>query len=94
MILGSFVKQPVEVLDYDIDYSDWVISGDNIIAAGVDVQTDDPALVITRVTVSDPVVKVWVGGGENGTTYKVTLTVTTADGRVKQDEFRIVVRDF
>jgi len=34
-----------------------------------------------------------VSGGATGTTYKLTVTATTADGRVKQDEFKVKVKD-
>lgn len=94
MILGSFVKQPSERLDYDVDYGEWVVPGDNIYHAGVSVATSSDEIAVDRVTVSDPVVKLWIVGGVNGQSYKVTLTVTTEDGRIKEDELIIVVRDF
>lgn len=92
MILGNFTKQPVDVVDYDIDYSEWLTSGDNLETAmlGVEPATN---LVIDSVFVNDPRIKIWVSGGTNGVTYKLTVTATTADGRVKQDEFRIKVKD-
>ena len=92
MILGNFTKQPVDVVDYDIDYSEWLSEGDTIESATVTVA---PAtnLVIDSLFVNDPRIKIWVSGGTNGVTYKVTVTATTADGRVKQDEFRVKVKD-
>ena len=92
MILGNFTKQPVDVVDYDIDYSEWLSDGDTLESATVTVA---PAtnLVIDSVFVNDPRIKIWVSGGTNGVTYKVTVTATTADGRVKQDEFRVKVKD-
>lgn len=92
MILGNFTKQPVDVVDYDIDYSEWLSEGDTLESASVTVA---PAtnLVIDSVFVNDPRIKIWVSGGTNGVTYKATVTATTADGRVKQDEFRVKVKD-
>lgn len=92
MILGNFTKQPVDVVDYDIDYSEWLSEGDTIESATVTVA---PAtnLAIDSVFVNDPRIKIWVSGGTNSVTYKVTVTATTADGRVKQDEFRVKVKD-
>lgn len=91
MILGTFSKQPVEVLDYDIDCSDWLVS-DDVLASATAV-TDVAGLTVDSVLVSSPRVKVWLSGGTNGAAYKVTVTITTDDGRVKQVEFRVRVKD-
>lgn len=91
MILGTFSKQPVEVLDYDIDCSDWLVSDDALSSATAVV--DETGLAVDSVLISSPRVKVWLSGGTNGSTYKVTVTITTEDGRVKQVEFRVRVRD-
>lgn len=91
MNLGNFTKQPVEVKDYDIDYSEWLTAGDNVQSAAVVVA---PAgLVVESVFVNDPRVKIWVSGGTDTLQYKLTVTMTSADGRVKQDEFKIRVKD-
>lgn len=92
MILGNFTKQPVDVVDYDIDYSEWLTDGDNVQSATI-VTAPATDLTIDAVFINDPRVKIWVSGGINGITYKVTVTTTTADGRVKQDEFRVKVKD-
>ena len=91
MRLGSFIKQPVEVIDYDIDYSQWLTVGDNV--QNCEVTVEPSGLVIDAVFINDPRVKIWVSDGTNGVIYKVTATTTTADGRVKQDEFRVKVKD-
>lgn len=91
MILGTFSKQPVEVLDYDIDCSEWLVSDDALASATAVVDT--AGLTVDSVLISSPRVKVWLSGGTNGATYKVTVTITTDDGRVKQVEFRVRVKD-
>ena len=91
MNLGNFNKQPIEVVDYDIDYSEWLTPGDNVQSAVVAVA---PAgLTVESVFVNDPRVKIWVSGGTDSIRYKLTVTTTTADGRVKQDEFSVRVKD-
>lgn len=91
MNIGNFTKQPVEVNDYDLDYSEWLTAGDNVQAATVDVM---PAgLTVESVFINDPRIKVWVSGGSDGVQYKLTVTMTSADGRVKQDEFKIRVKE-
>lgn len=91
MILKKFEKQPADVKDYDIDYSAWLIDTDTIqsVTASVDINT----LTIDSVFNTATRVKVWVSGGVTDTVYKVTITITTEDGRVLQHEFVIKVRD-
>lgn len=89
--LGSFKKQPVEKLDYDIDYSAWLTDNDGLNSAVATV--DPPGLQLPSPTVSSPRLKLWASGGTSGTTYKVSITATTDDGRIKQDELSIKVKD-
>ena len=91
MNLGIFNKQPVEVVDYDIDYSEWMTSADSLQSATVDVAPT--GLVVESTFINSPRVKIWVSGGSSGTTYKLTVTATTKDGRIKQDEFKVKVKD-
>lgn len=91
MNLGSYDKQPAEVLDYDVDYSEWLTRGDNVEATEVEVVP--PGLTVESTFINDPRVKIWLSGGQHGVTYKLTVTTTTTDGRKKQDEFKIRVKD-
>lgn len=91
MILGIFTKQPTEVLDYDIDYTSALDSGDTIAAQTV--TADTGITVDTSLIVGGVKVKIWLSGGTTGNTYKVTATITTAGGRVRQDEIKIKVRE-
>lgn len=97
MLLGTFSKQPVERYDYDFDYGDWLTEGDNLETTTVEVHPNDSTevggLQIDTVTVIDPIVKLWISGGINGVTYKITMTSNTADGRIKQDEFKLKIKD-
>jgi hypothetical protein len=38
-------------------------------------------------------VKLWITGGTSGSTYKVEVTMTTDDGRVKQAELRFRIKE-
>ena len=57
------------------------------------------ATVDTGITQSTPssvtngVAKVWLSGGLHGKTYKVTVTLTTVGGRIKQVEILIKVKE-
>lgn len=91
MNLGNFSKQPVEVKDYDVDYSEWLTDGDSVSSATVVVAPT--GLSVDSIFINDPRVKVWLSGGTNGTQYKLTVTMTSTDGRVKEDEFKVKVKD-
>lgn len=91
-MLGTKFKDPSDVLDYDIDYSDWITDGDTITTAATSVSPASE-LVVDSVQVSSPEVKVWVSGGEAGTTYTITVTASTTAGRVKEETFKIRVKE-
>jgi hypothetical protein len=40
------------------------------------------------------VAKVYTSGGTDGVTYKITATVTTTGGRVKQAEIKVKVKEY
>lgn len=90
MIPDKFDKQPAEVQDYDIDFNEYLTAmADTGATHVVEVETG-----ITKVsdTLAAGVVKVWLSGGTHGTNYKVTATLTTTGGRVKEHEILIRVR--
>ena len=101
MILGRFTKQPAETLDYDIDFTEFLADGDLLVTTG-DPPVPEPLSVTVlpagltlgpTVVLGGLKVKQWVSGGTNGVSYKVTLTLTSNAGRVKQVEFVVRVKD-
>lgn len=92
-MLGVLTKQPADFLDYDVNFEDWLTEDDTVASSGAVVE---PAgeLTVSDILISNPIVKLWLAGGVDGKSYKVTVTTTTAFGRVKQAEFRIRVKDY
>lgn len=91
MKLATITKQPAERFSYTISYVEALTTGDNVQTASAVVT---PAgLVIDNVGVYDPRVKLWVSGGTAGVSYKVTVTVNTADGRIFQDELTFKIKE-
>jgi hypothetical protein len=92
-------KQPSEVVDIDLDWSEVLTDGDEI--DFVDSLTAETGLTLGEVPMNPPyvilagkkVVKVWVSGGTNGARYKVTLVVRTDNGRRFEHEFFVLVRE-
>jgi hypothetical protein len=90
-ILGKYNKQPVEVQDYDIDFNDYLeFHNDTAVSFSAVAET---GLVVEASNLTDGVVKVFVSGGTDGTTYKVSATVTTQGGRVKQGDILVKVKE-
>jgi hypothetical protein len=77
-------KDPADVLDYSYDISPalWGDEGDTI--AFLDV-TITPALAgdlaLNSASADGRCAVLWLGGGQSGTTYAVTLTIKTVAGR-------------
>ena len=94
-ILAKFEKQPADVQDFDIDFTEW-LTGMSDTAAGPGGVTvvADTGLTILAFTLSNGIVKVWTAGGTDGTTYKITATITTAGSRVKQAEIKVKVKEY
>lgn len=98
-LLKSYTKQPADRLDYDFDYAIWLNADDEILSAEFTIDSLDDVAPQTPMTADSQVVaatftKVWLVGGQAGETYKVSCTVTTARGRVKQDEIKIRLKEY
>lgn len=83
-------KAPDDVLDYDVDFVDWLPPGDRLDAATASI--NQASVVVDRVDVSDKVAKIWLSGGVSGESGRVTLLASTAHGRTKEICIRIRVK--
>lgn len=92
-MLGIVTKQPADYLDYDISFADWIADEDVIESATVTIAPDGE-LAVGNIQIFSPTVKVWLSGGVDSGSYKATLTATTRQGRIKEVEFKIRVRDY
>lgn len=93
MILGTLIKQPAERRDIDLNFTKWLAKrpGDSLASATSEV--DLVGLTVESPVVDSPIVKQWFSGGEDGQMYKVTVTVTTTQGRIEQVEFKVRVKE-
>ena len=90
-MLGIVDKQPVEILDYDVDFSRW-LEVDTIQSATVQISPAG-SLAVQATDVDLTYVKVWLSGGTSGVNYKVEVTIDTNVGRRAQVEFRVRVKE-
>ncbi len=90
MGLQKFTKQPNDVLDYDIDFSDWLVSGDEVESVTVTAET---GITVDSTNITSEIVKIWLSGGTDGSSYKVTALAVTEGGRTKEKEFIIKIKE-
>lgn len=88
--MKKFTKQPNDVLDYDIDLTEWIATGDTVTNTTVTAETG-LTVTVSNGTTTTP--KIWCSSGTDGTVYKVTVTVTTDHGRTKEVDFKVSVRN-
>jgi len=94
MILGTFIKQPSDTKDYDIDYSEWLTINDRVQSVVTRVEGPNSLLTIVSTFINTPRVKIWISGGIAGSVYKITCTMTSANGRIQQDEFKMKIKEY
>jgi len=87
--MNKFIKDPDSILDYTIDWSDW-LGSDTIISSNWTVPTG-----ITQGSVSntDTATTIWLSGGVVGKTYSVVNRIETAGGRTDDRTITIVIRE-
>lgn len=98
--MRSYPKQPSEQIDVDIDFSPWLPATDTIttmVAESVQIagETDSNPLAIAAVQYEGITGKVWLkqNTGADQCDYRVTVIASTSGGRVKEQEFRVRVKD-
>lgn len=90
-VLGKFVKQPSEVLDYDVDFTDWFANRADTPSSFV--VTAEAGITIDGSSRTGNVVKVILSGGVSGAKYKITVRLTTTNLLVKEADFVVLVKE-
>lgn len=104
--MDTYVKQPNDVLDYDVDLSLWFAETpeddiESVVLTITTVSDEVPALITGPGIHPDYVLmganpkrfKIWVGGGTDFVDYKISCLIKTEQDRVKEHEIKIKVRD-
>lgn len=92
--IASYDKDPAAILDYSIDWSTWLPTGDTIDTATW--TSSDAALVIEASpapSVASGIATVWISGGVAGVRYRLTCQVETTAGRVDERTVTIACAD-
>lgn len=86
----KWVQDPEAVLDYTLDWTKLMVTGDTIVAVTF---TPDSGLTNLSQNFAALTVTVWLQGGTGGTVYNVVCHITTAAGRQLIRTFQISVKD-
>jgi hypothetical protein len=95
MNLGKYFKAPDERKRYSIDYTDWLDTGESLLAVTFEVipiDADPVAIDGIAIETGAKGVVFYASGGISGTSYKAIATMTTSGGQVKEDTVQYTVR--
>lgn len=84
--------QPADTQDFDIEFSEWFPPGDEI--ASVALKTQPAMPMPPSYAIEGQRVKVWIyAGGTSGQKYQISVTATTNDGRIKEVELIVPIKE-
>lgn len=89
MQCARFTKDPDATLDYGIDWTNWLETGDSIASSAWEVPT---GLTLTSQSNTNNKTLVWLSGGTVGTTYTVRNRITTASTPPRVEDRSILIQ--
>lgn len=96
MAISQFTKQTSENLDYTFDFSPWMLlyPGDSVPASlDASVITADSGITVGTKAHNGNAVVQFLSGGVDGQDYEVHCVLTSTQGRVKEADLLIRVRN-
>lgn len=90
MSSSPYDKDPNSVLDYKVDWSAWLQSGETISSHEV---VKVGSITVDSSTNDDTSVTVWISGGSVGEYTTVTTRITTNEGRTEDKTFRLNIKE-
>jgi hypothetical protein len=85
-----FEQDPDAVLDYTLDWVDYLVEDDFIV--DVAFTTSDVALVVNSENFTNTWTSVWLSGGLLAVSYSVVCHITTDAGRQDDRTFMLTIR--
>lgn len=86
-------KDPVAVLTYTLDWSEWLSGSDTVVAANwtAAARRNDPTPILIVDSGIDEQRQTYVelSGGQHSKTYVITVQITTEDGLIDRRNFRV-----
>lgn len=87
--LNYFVKDPDAILDYTIDWLNWlcsdtIVTGTWVVPSGITRVTD---------TITTTTATIWLSGGTVGKSYNLVNKINTSGGRADNRTISLMVRE-
>ena len=101
-LLDRFLKQPGEIKKYQISYSKWLLTGEQIISVSPTVTILNPAsgdvgeptlTVGTTQVINGDTFEYYISSGTHNKRYKITFLADTSDSQRVESEIEFRVRD-
>jgi hypothetical protein len=86
-----YTKDPDAVLDYSLDWSQWLSDGDTIASSSWFVSGLAGSPVIDSHSNTTTTTTVWVSGGGIRKRYEVTNRITTVGGRTEDQSIVLII---
>jgi len=93
MSIQIFNKQPGDTIDVDISYFDYLPASDTIASSVVSFSDTGITLGTTVNNITEKKVKQWISGGTTGNRYKISIRMTSVEGRIKEVDFYVKVKE-
>lgn len=94
MLLGRLTKQPAERQNYYVRYSEYLQEGEVLMSVtGIIDVAGELYMVGPTIMPNEQDVEFWLEGGVASNSYNVEITVITSIGNIKQDEFKVKVKE-
>ena len=91
MSIGNFFQDPSAVLDYRVDWTDW-LDGDTITSGTFSASPTLPVVILQQST-GTAIGTVWISNGVSGVTYTINHHIETTGGRTDERTFSIAIVD-
>ena len=91
MSVKTYLKDPSAFLDYSLDWSDWLATGETIITSTWATSSAD--ITLSLGANSGTITTIWAAGGVAEKDYTITNTITTGATRVDQRSITLTCED-
>lgn len=85
-------KDPEAVLDYTMSWEDWMEDGDSIDTFTYSIDPDDGDLAVDSDSIAADLTTLWLSGGVEGQTYRVSYFIETSDGREARKAVAVTIK--
>ena len=86
---NEFTKDPSAILDYEIDWSDWLETNSDTISTST--WTVPSGITKTADTKTTTTTTIWLSGGTDGNTYECVNRIVTSAASPRTDERTIYI---